>query len=317
MAELPLYWLIMTKFIHLQVINYPGATRSAVYGLEELFEVATRICQEQSIDTRFDIAVVTPADITKLQPNLNAIILPPSLHGSYYLAAEHSLLNYLKHAHQTGVTLSSACAGAFILAQTDLLNSKSVTTHWQLEDAFTQRFPRVNVDINKILIEDQNIITAGGIMSWLDLGLELVARFSTSAVMRTLGKFLIVDTGRREQRYYQSFQPKVDHANQAIIKVQHYIQQQLANSLSVLQLSQQCHMSERTLLRQFHRSTGYKPLEYIQRVRIQKACELLENSSQNIDNIAAAVGYNDVNSFRKRFTSVIGITPSEFRKRFK
>ena len=153
-------------------------------------------------------------------------------------------------------------------------------------------------------------------MSWLDLGLELVAQFTHPSIMRQLGKTLIVDTGSREQKYYQSFVPKLDHGNKAILKVQHYVQTHFAGAISISQLAELACLSERTFLRHFVQATGIKPTEYLQRLRIQKACDYIETSTSTFDTISMDVGYEDNSAFRKTFRKITGLTPSEFKKRF-
>jgi len=134
--------------------------------------------------------------------------------------------------------------------------------------------------------------------------------------MRALGKYLIVDTGRREQRYYSSFTPKFNHGNQQIVHVQHHIQANYNQSLTISLLADLACMTERTFLRKFTQSTTLKPIQYIQRVRVQKACELLESTTQSFEQIALNIGYEDVNSFRKVFMKITGLTPSAFKARF-
>jgi transcriptional regulator GlxA family with amidase domain len=86
--------------------------------------------------------------------------------------------------------------------------------------------------------------------------------------------------------------------------------------MSINQLAALAIMSERTFLRHFTSATLLKPMQYIQRVRVQKACELLESSTLSFEQISASVGYDDVNSFRKVFIKVIGLSPSAFKARF-
>ena len=177
-------------------------------------------------------------------------------------------------------------------------------------------FPKVSLEFESLLINDGDIISAGGVMSWIDLGLEIVAQFTKPHVMRALGKFLIVDTGKREQRYYGSFTPKLNHGNKQILQVQHYIQINYNKTLNVSMLAALACMSERTFLRQFTNSTTLKPIQYIQKLRVQKACELLESTTQNFEQIALNIGYDDVNSFRKVFIKIMGLSPTAFKARF-
>ncbi|MFT5708092.1 MAG: transcriptional regulator GlxA family with amidase domain [Oceanospirillaceae bacterium] len=308
----------MTNNIFITIVNYPNALKSAVYGLQELFISANAILKNQALDARFYVDICTPKQLNMAEnSHIDLIIVPPIINGDYHLSPAPELINFLIQAQRKGVILCSACAGAFILAETGLFEGKMLTTHWQMANDFREKYPKVHLNTDKILINSINAISAGGLMSWIDLGLEIVARFSKPFIMRLLGKFLIVDTGKREQRYYESFNPSFAHNNDKIVKVQHYIQDNYQTRITMKDLSSVAFITERTLLRQFTQATDWKPLQYIQRIRVQKACEALESTTQSLEQIAALVGYNDVNSFRKVFNKVIGLSPTEFRQRFR
>jgi len=306
----------MTKIISVVIIDYPNALQSAVHGLKELLLISNQIVIDNQLDMKFNVSVVQPNRELASISQSDIIILPPSLGGSYHNAPTAELLIFLEKVHQMGAILCSACAGSFILANTGLLDNRAATTHWQLADEFKDKYPKVSLKIEKLLINDGDIISAGGLMSWIDLGLEIVAQFTKPHIMRTLGKYLIVDTGKREQRYYGSFTPKFNHGDQQILQVQHYIQANYNLSLSISALAPLAYMTERTFLRKFTSATTMKPIEYIQKVRVQKACELLESTTQSFEQIALNIGYDDANSFRKVFMKIIGLTPSAFKARF-
>jgi len=306
----------MTKNIHIVIINYPNALQSAVQGLRELFLLANKIIAENQLDMQFTIELVQPDSALGDMPKSDVVILPPNLDGCYYESPQAKLLQYLNDAHQAGSILCSACAGTFILAHTGLLDNRTVTTHWQLENSFSEQFPKVFLKIESLLINDGDIVSAGGLMSWIDLGLEIVAQFTKPNIMRMLGKYLIVDTGKREQRYYGSFTPRFSHGNKQVLQVQHYIQSNYNQVMNIKVLAALACMSERTFLRQFTSATMLKPIQYIQRVRVQKACELLESTQQRFEKISLGIGYDDANSFRRVFVKVIGLNPTEFRARF-
>ena len=305
-----------TKVIHVVIIDYPNALQSSVHGLKELLLLSNQIVIDNNLDMKFDVQVVKPNKELESVSQSDVVILPPNLDGSYHNAPPEQLLAFINKAHQRGAILCSACAGAFILAETGLLDNRAATTHWQLADKFNERYPKVTLKIESLLINDGDIISAGGLMSWIDLGLEIVAQFTKPHIMRTLGKYLIVDTGKREQRYYGSFTPKFNHGNQQILQVQHHIQANHNQPLNISTLAALAYMGERTFLRQFTSATTMKPVQYIQKVRVQKACELLESTTQSFEQIALNIGYDDVNSFRKVFIKIIGLTPSAFKARF-
>ena len=306
----------MTKTVYIIIIDYPNALQSAVHGLKEMLLLSNQIVIDNQLDMQFDIRVVQPNSELESVSQSDIVIIPPSLDSSYHTSVPTELLQFLSKVHQRGAILCSACAGAFILAETGLLDNRIATTHWQLADSFNERYPKVSLKIESLLINDGDIISAGGLMSWIDLGLEIVAQFTKPLIMRALGKYLIVDTGKREQRYYGSFTPKFNHGNQQILQVQHYIQANYNKSLNIHALAALANMSERTFLRKFTHATAIKPTQYIQKIRVQKACELLESTTQDFQLIALNIGYDDVNSFRKVFIKIIGLTPSAFKARF-
>lgn len=303
----------------LAIIDYPGSLKSAVYGLSEMFALANRLCAEQSQAIKFETEIIeltSAGDIESNNKRYSAILLPPSIDNIFYLDPSPEIQDWLIKKHKQGSMLCSACAGAFILAATGLLDKREATTHWGLVSEFKQLHPAVRLNASKIMVNDQDVITAGGMLSWLDLGLELVAQFTSPVIMRQLGKILVVDTGEREQRYYQQFSPRLTHGDELILTVQQKLQTDYAQPIKIAQLAEFSCLTERTFLRRFFKATGLKPSEYLQRLRIQKACDLLESVPDSFEVVANKVGYEDINACRKIFVRIVGLTPREFRKRF-
>ena len=300
----------------IQIVNYPGAMQTATQGLYEMFLLANRIAEEHGLAERFDMQIIEVPDLATAKGKNHIVILPPNFIDEYYLTPAAELNQWIVKQHKQGAVICAVCAGTFILAETGLLNNRPATTHWGLSNQLQRLFTEVNVNSEKIIINDGDLITAGGLMSWMDLGLELVAQFLTPAVMRQLGKFLIIDTAPREQRYYQSFNPRFDHGDDVIHKIQTHMQAKFHTRLTVASLAKKSHLSERTFARHFIQATGFKANEYLQRLRIQKACELLESTKKTFEVIAYDVGYEDVSACRKSFVKIIGLTPKEFRRRF-
>lgn len=299
----------MTK-ITLGIYHYPQALKSAVYGLEEMFVLANTQCRQQGLKVQFAPAIFT--DPFGVNTYFDVVILPPGT--APYMATK--VLAWLRTAHQRGSVIASACTGSFMLAGAEVLHQRAVTTHWGLAERFTQQFPEQPLKTDAILIDHGDVISAGGLMSWVDLGLELVARYASAQVMRNLGKLLVVDTAEREQRFYQQFMPSFLHGDSMIEKLQRWLAAHLAQPITLNQLSQQGAVTERTLLRRFAKATGHTPYEYLQRLRIQRACELLETATDSFTQIANQVGYDDSGACRKVFIRIMGLTPSAFRQRF-
>ena len=167
-----------------------------------------------------------------------------------------------------------------------------------------------------MLIDDGVILTAGGLMAWTDLCLRLVERLRGAEVMTQTARFLLVDPPGREQRYYSVFSPRTTHGDRAVIDVQRWLQETDAKDISLKTLAAKAGLERRTVLRRFRNATGMTRTEYGQRLRVSKACELLQFSGKTVEQIAWETGYTDPGAFRKIFARFVGLTPGEYRQRF-
>jgi len=315
--------------IEIGIVIYPEVQQSSVLGLTDLFGVANRIVssyQEQP-ETVFRVTHWQQCSIDAAPERvfdngvnassvLSALILPPSLSEPSAVIPSPSLKAWLCEQHAQGVILGSICAGAFILAETGLMSGRRMTTHWAYADQLTTRFPNILVDVSRLLIDDGDIITAGGLLSWTDLGLRLIDRLLGSTVMISTARMLLVDPPGREQRYYSVFSPKLTHGDTAVLKVQHWLHSTQAKDISLATLASQANLEERTFLRRFQKATGMTTTDYCQNLRVGRARELLQFGTLSIERVAWEVGYNDTGAFRKVFTRIVGLSPSEYRSRF-
>ena len=315
--------------IEIGLIVYEKAQMAAILGLTDLLMVASKIAAKHQDTTDLPLQV-SHWEIkgSNLRPTCNfssnpdgsgrlaAIIIPPTLETPIAKQAAEPWLEWLKEQHSTGVILSSVCAGAFLLGETGLLSKRKATTHWGYVEEFEQRFPDVDLDVDRIIIEDGDIVTAGGAMAWTDLGLRMVDRFLGSQVMNEAARALLIDPSRREQCYYSAFSPNLTHGDAAILKVQHWLQKTEARVIDLSTLASCAQLEERTFLRRFHKATGMTSTEYCQRLRIGSAKDFLQFSLMPVEQIAWKVGYSDVSAFRKIFKRIVGLTPSEYRRRF-
>lgn len=130
----------------------------------------------------------------------------------------------LRERHAAGAVLASVCGGVFLLAETGLLAGRAVTTHWMYAETFRQRFPDVRLDTDRLIIDGGDILSAGGLMSWTDLGLRLVERILGPAAMAETARTMLVDPPGREQRFCSAFVPRLTHGDAAILKAQHFLQ---------------------------------------------------------------------------------------------
>ena len=167
-----------------------------------------------------------------------------------------------------------------------------------------------------MVLDDGDIITAGGILAWTDLGLTLVEHLMGPSIMLATARFLLIDPPRSSQRPFAEFLPRFDHGDAQILRAQQHVHAHPAKAHGLAELSAIAGLGERTLLRRFSAATGLKPTQYVQNVRITKARECLELTQQTVDQIAWSIGYEDPAAFRKVFKRLTGISPNTYRMRF-
>ncbi len=307
--------------VRIAIVAYESVLASALFGLRELFQAAERFRQptDAEIDCRYVSAgselLSAKDDCWQDDERVDVVILPPCTAGVNPIIPD-SLRHWLIQQHRSGAVLASACVGACLLAQTGLLDGRIVTTHWLLSDYFRQHFPAVILNLDAVVIEEPDLITAGGMMAWLDLGLRIIRRYYGSGLVSQLNHYLVWDGGDREQRYYRRFQPPKQHGDAVIEKIQIWLEAHFQQSVQLAELATQAAMSERTLQRRFLQATRLTCTQYIQLLRIEKARELLEITRLPIEQIIWQTGYEDRASFNKLFKKQTGLSPLQYRQRF-
>jgi transcriptional regulator GlxA family with amidase domain len=311
------------------VLLYPDVQLAAVYGLTDLFRIAGEMSAARG-EAQAPVIRVSHWRLAQDGAGVECVFdsHPGTAHRPGHLIAPPSLVmpgkmqpmggfaTWLADRHAEGTTLCSVCAGAFLLGETGLLEGREATTHWAFAEALAERFPAIRVDTDRMVIDDGDIITAGGILAWTDLGLTLVERLLGPSVMLETARFLLIDPPGRTQRPYGHFAQRLDHGDAAILKVQHWLQATGARDHAVPVLAARAGLEERTFLRRFRKATGLRPTEYAQQIRIAKAREALELSRRPVAQIAWEVGYGDASAFRKLFQRVTGLAPADYRRRF-
>jgi transcriptional regulator GlxA family with amidase domain len=303
------------------ILNYPGAQQAAVLGMTDLLLAGAGAMPVLSVShwTSGDGApqrVYSSADGERGSGGEPALcILPPAL-GGVGDDVDPFLVRWLRDRHAGGAVLASVCSGAFVLGATGLLDRRPATTHWSYEDRFRTRFPAVLLDTDRIVIDDGDIVTAGGVMAWTDLCMTIIARFAGHAAMLDVARNFLIDPPRRAQSYYSGFSPHVGHKDAAILKVQRFLHDTGGRIGDVPTLAAQAGLQDRTFLRRFRKATGHTSTEYWQRLRVSNARAKLRETDLGVDQIGWEVGYVDPGAFRKVFRRIVGLSPSEYRRRF-
>jgi transcriptional regulator GlxA family with amidase domain len=247
------------------------------------------------------------------------ILVVPTIGGPIQQTLDNNpeLIQLLRKAHNMGWTIAGNCTGNFLLAESGILDGKAATTHWGFENDFKQRFPQVNLQAEQLITRDENIFCAGGGIAWFDLGLHIIERSIDFETAMQTAKAFVIDYRSDTQLSYSLMRIAKPHQDEMVNTIQANIEQDCTLSLSIDKLASQHNVSQRTLIRRFNSALGMPPNKYLQSVRIERARKMLEESDYNVDTVMNNIGYEDPSSFRRLFKKKTGLTPTEYRNRFR
>lgn len=224
--------------------------------------------------------------------------------------------DWFQRQYDQGAAICATCSGTALLAETKLLDGKTATTSWWLEGLFRTRYPKVNVQIERLIIEDGRFITAGAVTSYLNLALYLIEKFADKSLALSCSKIILTDINKFYQAPYITLQTSMNHPDKMVEKGQYWIHGNFHKKIDIHILADNLAVSYRTLMRRFKEATGDSPVKYLQKVRIEAAKRLLETTDLNLESIIERVGYVDPSTFSVLFKKLTRLTPKEYRLRF-
>jgi transcriptional regulator GlxA family with amidase domain len=254
--------------------------------------------------------------------NLDVLLVGGIMHSSpgelyHRLDEMQPELELLRKLHLRGVRIAASCSGSFMLARTGLLDGHRATTSWWLAGAFRQRFPKVQLDADQMLVEDGQLITSGAATAVLTMVLRLIAQSGGEALAQQTSRMLAIDAERQSQAPYVSMALIERPRSSMSEKAEQFLQRELHHEVTVTNLAKHCGTSERSLLRHFRSTYGLSPLAHIQHLRVERAKAMLEATHLSFEEIVERCGYTDVSSFRKLFKRATTLTPVDYRERFR
>lgn len=279
---------------------------------EPLFEVKTASVNGDPVQTYDGLEVKPDASIDDVSDS-ETIIIPPSDAGEIL---EPEVVSWLLDAHAKGTHIATICLGSFLLARTGLLDYKNATTHWGYANRFRKEFPRVRLVSDRIITDEGNLFCSGGANSGGDLALYLIAKYTSEEVARQTAKVMVMDTDRSSQSPYSVYRLDKSHGDRSVLDLQTWLEEHFNEEVTVDMLATREGMSRRTLERRFKNATGESPKRYVQRIRVEKAKQLLQESGMTFDEITYLVGYEDSSTFSRVFKEYTGLSPILYKRRF-
>ena len=198
-----------------------------------------------------DLGVVPAIGYKMPEPLLEALARPDMNDAS----------RILHRWSERGATVSAACIGTFVLAESGLLDDQDATTTWWLAPLFRQRYPRIRLDESRMIVKSGKFVTAGAALSHMDLALSLIRQKSPKLAALT-ARYLIVDTRPSQSAYILS--DHLTHSDPMVQRFERWARSRLAEGFSLDEAAQAAGASKRTLARRMEAVMGKSPLRYFQ-----------------------------------------------------
>lgn len=246
------------------------------------------------------------------------LVIIPALSGDMKtsIARNKDLVPWIIDQYNKGAEVTSLCLGAFLLAETGLLDGKECSTHWLFANDFRAMFPNVTLTDGSIITETGHLYSSGGASSYWNLLLHIVEKYVGREMAIRASKFFAIEIDRKSQSPFVMFNGQKRHEDEPIKKAQEFIEQNLAEKISIEDLATRFAIGRRHFIRRFKKATNNTPAEYIQRVKIEAAKKHLENTRKNINEVMYDVGYTDVKAFRTVFKKITGLSPIDYKHRY-
>ena len=246
--------------------------------------------------------------------NPHTLVVPG---GQGTRSPDPSIIEWLRCRALHAQRIVSVCTGAFLLAEAGVLDGRRVTTHWGQCDTLARRFPRLDVDPEPIFVRDGNVATSAGVTAGIDLALALVEEDHGREAALTVARHLVMFLRRPGNQTQFSAQLSAQVAQREPLRdLQQWISEHPSEDLSVDALAERVNLSPRQFARAFAAEVGVTPGRYVDRVRLETARRLLEDTVESIEHIARTSGFGTPEPMRRAFLRVLGVSPAEYRRRF-
>ncbi|MEV5987067.1 GlxA family transcriptional regulator [Streptomyces sp. NPDC052051] len=309
----------------LLVVLFDGVQSLDVTGPVEVFAGAeTRCPGTYRITTAsLDGAPVRTSSGLTLVPD-HALAEAPAAHtllvpgGQGTRGPDPRLVDWLRAHGRRPERLVSVCTGAILLARAGLLDGRRATTHWAYCETLARQHPEIDVDPDPIYVRDGSVATSAGVTSGIDLALALVEDDLGREAALSIARHLVVFLRRPGNQAQFSAQLAAQTAQREPLReVQQWITEHPGDDLTVESLAARARLSPRHFARAFQNETGTTPGRYVDRVRLEHARRLLEDTADGVEEISRASGYGTPESMRRAFVKALGTAPAEYRRRFR
>lgn len=229
---------------------------------------------------------------------------------------DEAYLDVIRAAEKRGAWVLSVCSGAFVLAQAGILDGRRSTTHWMYTDKLAERYPHTEVDPEVLFVEDRGVVTSAGTASGIDAALHIVRKELGASAANIIARRMVIPPQRDggQSQYIEA--PIVACKSDSLAPITDWMVQHLDEELSVDELAKRALMSSRTFARKFRAETGTTPAAWLNRQRLLRAQQLLEQTDYGLEQVASEAGFGIAAVMRHHFVKTLQTTPAAYRRSF-
>lgn len=316
------------------LVAFPGVNLLDVAGPGEVFSSIAEAFGDEGADREYSVEIVSTTrelrvesssglalqangTVSGLRGEIDTLLVPGGT-GVWEALKDEVLLDWLRRKAPRVTRVGSICTGAFILAAARLLDGRRATTHWRWCERLAREYPRVSVEPDPIFVRDGSLFTSAGVTAGMDLALALVEEDLGREVALTIARHLVLFVRRPGGQSQFSPLLELQAAERRPLRdLQLWVGENLAADLSVEALAGRSHMSPRNFARVFHKEVGTTPARFVERLRVDAARRLLEETDAGLEQVARACGFGGADSMRRSFLRVLRVPPNDYRGRFR
>lgn len=302
-----------TRLLRAGVCSAPGAGQALTQRIVSTDGQSVRTFAERtlSVDGSLPVEQVGPGDVIVLA-GLSAAT-PAQIAALLRRADVQRGSELLAQAVAQGALVAASCSATFVLAASGVLHGRQATTTWWLARQFSERYPQIDLRIDRMVVDSQVAITAGAALSHTDLMLAIVSRMVSPSLSQLIASYLVLEQRESQARYM--IQESLRTQDPLIQTLERFLLANLSRQISTSEMARATATSPRTLSRRLAELLAMSPQRFVQRLRVNHAVYLLQTTQTPVEEIAAGVGYADAAAFRRIFQRETGQTPREARAR--
>ncbi|HEY1919788.1 MAG TPA: GlxA family transcriptional regulator [Streptosporangiaceae bacterium] len=269
------------------------------------------------VHTRTGTVVVPDRALDELEGTVDTLIVAggPDWESA---SGDTQLVQAVARVAGTARRVASVCTGAFILAAAGILDGRRATTHWRHTHELATRYPRVTVEPDAIFIQDGSVTTSAGVSAGIDLALSLVEQDLGVECAREVARDLVVFMQRPGGQSQFSTRIHAGTTRYASLRrLLDTIASNPAGNYSLEAMAEVSGFSVRHFCRVFREEIGCSAADYVMRVRVEAARDLLEAGDDGLDAIARKAGFDSRETMRRAFVKELGVAPGSYRERFR